>query len=276
MESRLLPLKRKSEEEEKEETVKRPKPPPPPFEIQIPFNMIIAGHTNSGKTYLLKQILRSIIPEFDIIVIMSQTLHLNDDFEEWKENTNPKRGPIIYKYDDHFETHLKQIIEESRGLVERNKEDAPDVLIVFEDQANQPITAFQGAIDRFALLSRHHKISMIITTQRIAAIGRTIRLNTRYMVMFNASNFSELERFLEENVSQKYKKAIREHAEDIYSQPYTYVLIRNFETNHSKRLFINGTIPLHDYLKTVLHHPETPPPLSTPKSSKHHPLNHYS
>ena len=82
--------------------------------IEKPFNMVISGHTMCGKTYLMKQILVDIIDQFDVLVIMSKTLKLNADFEDYEENKDPKKGMLIYKYNDHFERRYKELEEREK------------------------------------------------------------------------------------------------------------------------------------------------------------------
>lgn len=218
------------------------------LEIEKPFTMIIAGHTMCGKTHLMKDILKKVFNDFDAIFILSKTLNLNGDFNEFEENFDISEPPLLYKYDNNFKQVTQKIVDEAEKLVLKDKDDAPDILIIYEDQANTSLTQFKGILDTFSLLSRHYKISMIVTTQRITAIGKTIRLNAKYFILFNCSNFSELEKFVEENVSKFTRKRLYRAIDEIFHKKYSYIFVKNFHPIPNERLLINGKVPMNDFL----------------------------
>lgn len=219
------------------------------FAFEIPFNMMLAGHTGSGKTTLMRRILKQVWTEFTYVFLMSRTLRLNDDYKEFPENKNAALLPFVKHFPDEFAHETKKIIDRQSDLIEESREDAPDILIVYEDQANTQLTQFRGMLDQFALVARHHKISMIFSTQRITAIGRTIRLNTKYFILFPQSNFTEMEQFLEECIPSKYRKLLRDHVEDIFFKKYIFLLVDCFNAILRDRLWINGKLNALDYIE---------------------------
>jgi len=213
------------------------------FPLEKPFTALFAGHTMCGKTHLMKQYLNSFLTQktFDYWFIFSSTLHLNKDYDEYEENKDPKNGrQLIQKYRTNIESEIQEVIREQEQQVELNEDDAPDVLMVVEDTAGTKMLMFLGMLDNFSIKSRHFKISIFITTQRITAIGRTIRCNCKYFILFHCSNFSELERFLTEMVSRRHRKTVEAMLDEIYSEAYQYIVVDNFQPKHFERLYING------------------------------------
>lgn len=219
------------------------KHPLPLFPMNKPFTALFAGHTMCGKTYLMKRYLRQFVShrEFEYIFILSTTLHLNGDYDEFPENTDKKNGrQLVSKYRRDIENHIKRIVSEQEQLVELDRDDAPDLLLVVEDSAGMRMLMYLGLIDKFCVKSRHFKISIFITTQKITAVGRTIRTNCRFFVLFHCSNFTELERFLTEMVSRQHRKQLEFMLDEIFREPFQFLLVDNFEPRHHMRIFVNG------------------------------------
>ncbi len=228
--------------------------------ITLPSITSISGSTGSGKSYLTRQLLNNQLKgQFHYLFIFSPTTKLSLDwqsngFKESKENhkasfLNPK---IIYVEED-FEKVAKDIFDKQSMLkVEYNKkkddkeeEDTikkivPQVLLIFDDLGNTPLFRFNGFLDKVCISSRHFNVSMIIITQRISAIPRTLRLNSSYFIIFNSFNYSEIERFAGEYVQKKYKKKLYNLLETIFSEDYNFIFANNKSNKVNERLYKNG------------------------------------
>lgn len=239
------------------------------FNFDIPFTMLIAGHTGSGKSTLLRKILKQIWTKFEYVFIMSKTLELNDDYKEFPENSDPDILPIVKHYGGDFEASTQKIVDEAEHEIVNDREDAPDILIVYEDQADTKLVRNKSFLDTFALLSRHYKVSMIFSTQKISGIGRTIRVNTKYFILFPQSNFTEMERFIEELVPSKYKRLIRAHIGDIFSAKYVYLILDTFNPILKDRMWLMGKINVVDYLEELERQQPTTTEAGTPAPKRY-------
>jgi len=212
--------------------------------IKLPCNISIAGNTMCGKTHLLKKLLREqLIPQLEYLIILAPTCAISDDYLEFQENTIPERGLVVQKFEDPsmFKNIISEIVESQDHLL-RNypKKRIPSIMIILDDCVGLPILQFKGIIDKLSTASRHYNISLVVLVQRITALPRTFRLNTKFMILFNCSNFTELERYIEEYVPKKYKKLINDHMEEIFNVPYNYIFTANFATRIKDRLWLNG------------------------------------
>ena len=68
--------------------------------METPFNMIIVGMTNSGKTfYLLDMLEKSYRKHFDYIIIICPTFSWNRTYQEWKYLADEDVIPIECEQD---------------------------------------------------------------------------------------------------------------------------------------------------------------------------------
>jgi len=225
--------------------------------LEFPGNVAICGATMSGKTHLTKRIMREhLLPKFDYIVILSPTVDLSGDWDEFKvtlKNHDPTPGnPTIYKSSKGFRKTISELVEGNTRLKEDKnvpRKEIPNIALILDDMVGNPLLKFNGYIDKLSTKSRHLNISIFILSQRISAVPRTYRLNTKYTILFNAVNMSELERFTEECCPRKYRKLLPSKIPDIYNTPYNFILCHNFATKVSERMYVNGITPIQQYLE---------------------------
>ena len=213
------------------------------FELKLPANIIVAGASGSGKTTFIKKVLLpKIKPQYDKLIICSSTLSINHDFDNYKEDNDK-----IYKVEDDIEECVMEVIDRQKEFYKMynsgflKEKQIPRIVILLDDLCNSRIFSPNGFLTKWSIKTRHYKISLIITTQRIAAIGRQLRCNSAVMVLFSVMSFTELERMMMECVSKKYHKKMQEVLLDIYSKDYNYLISNNREQNIKKRIYKNGT-----------------------------------
>lgn len=220
------------------------------IDIQVPSIISMYGQTASGKTYRLKELLKNELKnKYDYIYIFSPTLKLSKDFDEpeFKETDGKKKSPIgahIKHFDDPstFLNLIKEIYKAQDNL-KRNypKEEVPQICLIIDDCIAQGgILKFGGFLDSKSISTRHWNVSLIILSQRIAGVGRNLRLNSSYCILFSCFNYSELERYMLEYIPQKYKASFSKELEEIFNVPYNYILCNNKETRLFDRLLLNG------------------------------------
>lgn len=213
------------------------------MKIELPANMSIVGSTKSGKTYLMKKMLKDFLPKIDYLVILSPTCELSGDFKCFGNNTNPEEGTVVHTFDNvsEFKSIINEIVS-SQDKISRahSKMETPSLFLVLDDCVNTNILSFKGIIDSLSTRSRHYNLSIAILAQRMRSIPSTFRLNTKYFILFSCSNMLEMERFLEEYCIKSERKNIRSALKTIYAEPYNFIFADNFQQNPTKRLLKNG------------------------------------
>ena len=213
--------------------------------LKLPFTLLMSGHTGSGKTFLFKKLFNEMRDKFDFVIFFSPTVKISGDFSMYKEQPDPKKGQVIQKFSESedFITITAEIIDSQKILLESDgikRSEIPSIMLVYDDCANLKITSFRNILDKFSMSSRHYNTSIVLLTQRLSAIGRSIRLNAKYVILFSCSNFSELQQFSEQYLLRKHKKEFEGMLQEIFSVPYNFILIENFNPNVGERMYLNG------------------------------------
>ena len=216
-----------------------------------PFTMMICASKGGGKSTLIlnmllnPQIFRN---KFNQIYIMSPTATLDSktdvlrresillknralynrlkrkmrneilssdiDFEDFNDiPTNLDDSNFIDNLDLDF---IEDKIDEQRKIIETyGKNIADHILFVLDDLASETKTFMSARFKRLVFLSRHYKISIIMTTQAYFSIPKAIRLNNSQLILFETGNEKELKTIHEENSSLSFNEFIRLYNECI-------------------------------------------------------------
>jgi hypothetical protein len=165
-------------------SIKMPKPP---------FNMLISGITNCGKTHyaldLIENWARSFPDQaFDYIVIYCPTYLVNETYDR-KFIYDDK--DVIVVTDDNLDEILEKNMEFFSGSA---------TLFLIDDCANLHDSKMkESAICKLAFHGRHHNISTWIITQKYNAIVKDFRDNIRMLVLFFDKDRDSMESALKQN-----------------------------------------------------------------------------
>lgn len=209
--------------------------------------MTITGPRGSGKSYLTAHLLEKpeFIKKFDLVVIMSPSLDVNEDYHTVFLEKLKERKILYYivqvtseKIEDVFDDMYKNM-KEVRALKRRRIKDVqrsrcPSLLLVLDDIIDSNVVNFGGSVDKIAERGRHVNITAIICSQRISAVSRSIRINSDYFFIFPPHNQSEVERFLEEFVSRAHKREVWDACDTIFSQEHHFIMIDNSSKYNEK------------------------------------------
>lgn len=176
------------------------------MEWQHPFSAIIAGPSNSGKSYFVKKFLKNI----DKMV-----------------NTSFNR--IIFYYSEWQNTYLEmgKNIEFHEGLpqVSDFSGDVNPKLIILDDLMSE--SSVKTVVDIFTKYSHHKNLSVIYLTQNLFHQGkgqRDISLNAHYIVVFkNPRDRAQIQHFARQLYPEN-SKFIQESYNDATSIPHGYIL----------------------------------------------------
>jgi len=142
---------------------------------KIPFNALILGPTNSGKSrFMVDQIYGTFRFKFDYTVLICPTFAHNKTYHRIGEN-DPRMDVIVCEQHD-VEKWLKLV----RWLLE-----GTNTLIILDDCAtSKDVKGRTGELVNLAFSARHMGISIWVLTQKITGITASFRENVAAIVLF--------------------------------------------------------------------------------------------
>lgn len=211
----------------------------------IPFFVSLAAPRRSGKSYLIRELLKAeFLKRFDHIFIFSPSLHLNNDYDEFEKYehvhlisnvTATEIDNIFNKMVEVKEQCRTRDIEIAKGFdVPEFK--CPETLVILDDCIDSNVISFKGGVDKIAERGRHCNLSCIVSSQRLSAISRSIRINSDIFLIFIPYQARELEQFIEQFIFRDQRKAIHHCMRQIFSVPYKFLFIDNTEKNLQDKL----------------------------------------
>lgn len=211
----------------------------------IPFFVSLAAPRRSGKSYLIRECLKAeFIERFDHIFIFSPSIHLNGDYDEFEkyENVHLVSNVTANEIDGIF-TKMVEVKEQCRHRDDEidkgydvPKMTCPETLVILDDCIDSNVISFKGGVDKIAERGRHCNMSCIVSSQRLSAISRSIRINSDIFLIFIPYQARELEQFIEQFIFRDQRKAIHECMREIFSVPYKFLFIDNTEKNLQNKL----------------------------------------
>ncbi len=221
-------------------------------ELKENFMMAVAAPRGRGKTHLLKRKVKQMLPKFDFVYICCPSIKFNEDYDDFKSDSKVTLITCVTV------GVLKKIINAQSAAKERVKLErempnpdytltCPKTLIVLDDCIDSGVLRFGGVVDMLAERGRHIDMTVIITSQRISAISRSVRINSDYFLLFNPFSIAELEKFLEEFVSRSDRKELRIKLREVYSVEHEFIIVDNVTPNLDEKIkhsnadrFLNG------------------------------------
>ena len=149
----------------------------------LPFNTLIVGPTNSGKTqYLVNQLQGPFHGKFDNIVLICPTFAYNKTLYRFAER-DPRWSVIICKQ-HHVETWLK---------IATLAFEAANTLIILDDcAASKAVKGHTGQLVNLAFSAQHTGLSVWVLTQKMTSITASFRENVAAIVLLGQDNEGNL------------------------------------------------------------------------------------
>ena len=209
--------------------------------LQAPFALTCAGVTSSGKTSFVRRLLDSL----------------------YRMTTSEPRK-ILYCYGtfqplfadmqkDHPDMNFMEGVPSKNDLDELSR-DGPS-LVVLDDLMDE-VNNSKDMQKLFTQYSHHKDISVIFISQNIyfgGRYGKTINLNSHYLVLFKNPNLSQI-RILGQQIMPGRGKALVQAYEDATGERYGYLLV-DLHPNNDRDLMLRSHIfPDED---TVVYRTET-------------------
>ena len=141
----------------------------------IPFNALIVGATNCGKTSFLVEILsHEFLQKFDYIFLVCPTYIHNKTYNGFAEND--RDFFVIIPEQDQINDFLKFISFAFEGT---------NTLIILDDcAASKDVKKKTNELVNLAFSARHKGISVWVFTQQMTSIAKAFRENIACLVLF--------------------------------------------------------------------------------------------
>ena len=180
--------------------------------MKTPFNMIITGMTNCGKTFfLLEMIEKKYKNHFDYIVLVCPTLSWNKTYMEWKYINDNDVITIECEQDD-VDKIVHIVSEVYKGT---------NTLIILDDCASSnDIKNRTSELVKLAFSARHFGLSTIVITQQLTSIAKPYRENISMLVNFYNTNRNDMRSITDEYLYGLDKNEINEIVNKLKNNKY--------------------------------------------------------
>jgi hypothetical protein len=177
--------------------------------IKLPFRMIIAGNSGSGKTQTLLNLLYNMPDTFEKIFIV--TKNKDEPLYNYLEDKLGKDGLTI-----------KEGITELPDVDSLDKEQ--NNLIVLDDLVNEPSKQQRPVCDYF-IRARKKNCSIIYISQSFYAVPKLIRDNISYLIIKQVSSMKNLTMICRECSLGIEKKQLKEIYDDATQSKQDFLMI---------------------------------------------------
>ena len=144
--------------------------------MESPFNMIICGMTNCGKTYYLLNMLETQFNKhFDYIILICPTFSWNETYQQWK----------YIKDSDLFAIECDQDkVDKILHIVQEIFKGTNSLIILDDCASSQDVKNRTSELVKLAFSARHFGLSTIVITQQLNSISKPYRDNVARVVTF--------------------------------------------------------------------------------------------
>ena len=144
--------------------------------METPFNMIICGMTNCGKTYYLLQVIeKQFKNHFDYIILICPTFTWNKTYLEWKYMNDPDFISVECEQDN---------VDKILQLVQVVYKGTNSLIILDDCASSQDVKNRTSELLKLAFSARHFELSTIVITQQLNSISKPYTDNVARVICF--------------------------------------------------------------------------------------------
>ena len=193
----------------------------------IPFNALIVGPTNSGKTqFFVNQLLGPFRGKFYYIVLICPTFAHNRTLNSFAER-DPRFYPIICEQ-HHVENWLKLVSIAFEGT---------NTLIVLDDCASsKDVKGRTGELVKLGFSARHSGISVWVLTQQLSSIAKPFRENVAAIVLFYTPSAKTTKTMFEEYAGELSHDELRQMIARLKERKFAHLI---FSLRHPFEIQLN-------------------------------------
>ena len=181
----------------------------------IPFNALIVGPTNSGKTqFLVNQLCGPFCGKFDYVVLICPTFAYNRTLYRFAER-DPRLYVII------CEQNLVEIWLKAASFYF----EGTNTLIVLDDCASsKDVKGRTGELVKLGFSARHAGISVWVLTQQLSSIAKPFRENVAAIVLFYTPSAKTTKAIFEEYAGELSHVELRQMIARLKERKYAHLI----------------------------------------------------
>lgn len=168
--------------------------------LEFPLSTIITARRQSGKSYLLRNIIESIWKDYKAIYVYCPTACLSSDWDKFKEKKYSKVFEFIDEPDKDDIREIFNVMKDMKMSSMKSKKKFDEkILLIFDDTTE--LYNNQKASDIFNTLAtkgRHVNISYILTCHQWHWLPTGLRANSCQKIFFKINNEREMENISKE------------------------------------------------------------------------------
>ena len=190
----------------------------------IPFNALIVGSTNSGKTqFLVNQLCGPFCGKFDYVVLICLTFAFNRTLHRFAER-DPRLYVIICEQHQ-VENCLKVVSFSFEGT---------NTLIVLDDcAASKDVKGRTGELVKLGFSAHHVGISVWVLTQQLSSIAKPFRENVATIVLFYTPSAKTTKAIFEEYAGEISHDKIKQMIARLKERKFAHLI---FSLRHPFRI----------------------------------------
>jgi len=184
------------------------------------FTLSLIGVRNSGKSVLIQQIIKALLKskKIDIVIIMSGSAGLNDDYNFLPQN-------VVMNFNDDI---LHKIW--NKQVQEKRENKAKHIFIVFDDCLANKDAIRNEIMNKIWVQGRHIHISSAILSQYPAYVLSPTIMGNSDMILYSKLNRQAHEKLFLATCNISLKDFLKV-SESIAGVNYTYMVINNYCKN---------------------------------------------
>ena len=181
----------------------------------IPFNCLIVGPTNCGKTKYLVDILSGDFRrKFDYIVLICPTYDYNKTYKKFADMDDD--FIVFSPKQDQIERYLKFVTD--------TFEETNTLIILDDCAASKEVKKRSNELVDLAFSARHKGISVWFLTQQFNAVVTSFRLNIAYCVLFYTRSALDLKYVFDNYGGDLTKEDVNKIVITLKNNPYSNVV----------------------------------------------------
>lgn len=193
------------------------------------FSLIIAGKRGSGKTILIKWLMREFFKNYfgnENIILVKDSKYDNENYSDFISNDN-----II----DFYPKMLESFVNYQQMLYEKKKSNK--ILLIFDDCMNrQKLKLSKSILDQLFFNGRHMNISIIFSSQYMSIIDSAWIENTDLVIIKNVLGENFCENIRRNFASEIPKTRFIRFLKKIFTESkYNYII---FDGTENRTIFV--------------------------------------
>jgi len=191
------------------------------------FTLSVASKRNSGKSYIVRELIQLLMREkkVQMVVVMSGTAHLNDDYDFLP----PK---LVMPFSESILKNLWAF------QMKKKASERPHILVVLDDTLGDQKSIRNPTLQRYFCASRHVAISVIVISQHSAVLLSPIIKGNSDQIWWSKLNRAQLEDLWLSTVNVSKKDFVR-LSEALGGTHYNFMVLDNYTSSTDPLEFID-------------------------------------